>query len=105
MILGLDFIQKYQVDCSWKRGVLCLKGDEAQAYLRYTTGDGRAWLKVSTRTVLPAYSQVVVDVRVQKRGPGSLPDWGMVSPARKPVSTFGMVPRLWIPRVRLSLCR
>ena len=93
MILGLDFIQKFKVDCNWKKGVLCLQGDEVQACRRYSLGDGRVRrLLLSVKTVLPALSQIVVDTQVQGRAPGDLPDWGMVSPAQKPTEVHGVVP-------------
>lgn len=78
IILGMDFIVKYQVSCNWHRGILVLKGKEVQACRRYSTGDGKVrMLKVSEKTVLPAFSQVRVGVRVRGGDPGGLPEWGM----------------------------
>ena len=92
IILGLDFIQKFQIDCNWRRGVLILKGDEVQACRRYTTGDGRIRkLIVTKKTYVPANSQVVVGVQVRGGDPRGLPEWGMVSPALKPMATFGVL--------------
>ena len=92
MILGMDFIQKYQVDCNWRRGVLILKGDEVQACRHYSLGDARVRkLRVSQRTVVPANSQVIVNVHVHGGDPRGLPEWGMVSPAREPMATYGVM--------------
>ena len=92
IILGIDFLRKYDVDCNWRKGVLILRGEEVQACRRYSTGDGRVRkLMVAERTVVSAFSQVIVDVRVQGGDPKGLPDWGMASPALKPMTAFGVM--------------
>ena len=92
LIIGVDFLRKHQVDCDWTRGVLRLKGEEPLACCRYSLGDERIRkLCVVQRTVVPAFSQVVVDTRVIARDQDHLPDWGMVSPAVKPVQSKGIL--------------
>ena len=92
LILGMDFIQKFQVDCDWRRGVLSLRGEEVQACRRYQIGDGRVRKLILTqKTVVPAYTQVVAHTEVRNGNPEDLPEWGMVSPARKPMETYHVV--------------
>ena len=92
MILGMDFIQKYHVNCDWSRGVLNLKGEEVLACRRYSTGDGRVRkLLLAETSVVPAYTQVMVEAEICRGKPGSLPDWGMVSAARKPMVEHGVI--------------
>ena len=92
LILGLDFLAQYNVDCDWRRGVLRMRGHELKACRQYSTGDGKVRrLTTIGRTVLPANANSMVEVRVKSRGPGDLPDWGMVSPARKPMVKHGVL--------------
>lgn len=92
LILGMDFIHKNAIDCDWRKGVLRLRGDELQACRSYSTGDGRLRkLIVAGKTVIPAGAQVVVETRVQTRGPGDLPEWGLTSPTRKSVAQYGVI--------------
>ena len=92
IILGLDFVHKYDVDCDWKRGVLRLKGTEVQACRRYTLGDGNDRRLVAIRqTVVPAGTQVVVEAAITEDCLGGLPDWGLTSSAQKSVEKYGVM--------------
>ena len=92
IILGLDFVHKYDVDCDWRRGVLRLKGSEVLACRRYTVGDGLCRRLVTHRkTVVPAGTQVVVETCVRTKDAGGLPDWGLTSPTQKSIETYGVV--------------
>ena len=80
LILGLDFIQKYDLNWDKSLGTLLLWGEEVRAVRRYSTGDGRARrLGLMETTVIPAFTQVVVNTKVQNGVKGQLPEWGMVS--------------------------
>jgi hypothetical protein len=92
IILGIDFVHKYDVDCDWRRGVLRLKGSEVLACRRYTVGDGLCRRLVTIRkTVVPAGTQVVVEASVRPEDIGGLPDWGLTSPTQKSIETYGVV--------------
>ena len=55
VILGLDFVQRYQVDWNWGRGVLTLRGREAVAFKKYKLGDAKAKSIVArSQTLIPA---------------------------------------------------
>ena len=95
LILGLDFLARYNVDCDWRRGVLRLRGREVQACCQYSTGDGKVRrLATVGKIVLPANTHSMIQVRVKDRNrkcPGDAPDWGLTAPARKPAVKHGIV--------------
>ena len=92
LILGLDFIQKYDLNWNKKRGSLVLRGQEVQTLRRYSMGDAHVRrLRVAEVTVIPPRTQQIVEVKVCQRGPGNLPDWGMVSATRATVRSHGVI--------------
>ena len=92
VILGLDFVQRYQVDWNWGRGVLTLRGREAVAFKKYKLGDAKAKRIVArSRTLILASSMAVVNTKIQSQCVGALPDWGMVVPTKNPVHAMGAV--------------
>lgn len=91
VILGLDFIQKYDLAWDRARGRLLLHGREVRVTRRYNVGDGKARrLRLCERTVLSAQSQILVEAHVQDRGKGELPDWGVTSALKEPVRSHGV---------------
>lgn len=91
VILGLDFLQRYQVDWSWQRGTLTLKGHEAVAFKNYKLGDSCSRrLETLTQTRVPPNSMAVVDTKIRAKCPGALPEWGVVSPVRKVMDAHGV---------------
>ena len=92
IILGMDFLARYEAECDWKRGILRLRGEEMLAHKQYSTGDNKVRrLTLVERTVLPARTQCIVQARVNKRFPGDLPDWGVTSPALAPAKKHGVM--------------
>ena len=92
VILGMDFLSWYNVQCDWRQGILLLHGREVKSKKHYSTGDGKVRRLTLVRpTQLPANSHCLVEARVITRGPGDLPDWGLTTPARKPISEHGVI--------------
>ena len=92
VILGMDFLSWYNVQCDWRQGMLLLHGREVKSKKHYSTGDGKVRrLTLVQPTQLPANSHCLVEARIVKRGPGDLPDWGMTTPARQPIAEHGVI--------------
>ena len=95
VILGLDFLARYNVDCDWQQGLLRLRGREVPSCREVCLGDGKLRrLATVEKTVLPAntHSMVQTKVKPRKNGTrGDRPDWGVTAPVRKPVVKHGVV--------------
>lgn len=77
IILGLDFVQRYEVGWNWCQGTLTLRGRETVAFKRYNMGDSKSWrLATAEATRVPAKSIAVVETKIQSCSSAELPDWG-----------------------------
>ncbi|MDY6929837.1 MAG: RNase H-like domain-containing protein [Pseudomonadota bacterium] len=92
VILGLDFIRKYDISWDRERDVLLFRGDEAKAVRRYHLGNGRCRrLLVSQDVRIPPRSQTVLAAKIDDRRKGSLPEWGTTDPLKGYAESRGIV--------------
>jgi hypothetical protein len=92
LILGLDFIQKYKLNWDSERSVLVLRGEEIPAVRRCVMGDKRVRrLYLTEAAVIAPRQMIVVDAYIQDRDSRDLPDWGVVSPIKRPVGKYGVM--------------
>ena len=72
--------------------VLTLRGRNAVAFKKYKLDDAKARRIVTkSRTLIPASSMAVVNIKIQSQCVGALPDWRIVVPTKTPVRAMGAV--------------